>query len=115
MKKLLTFGLLALLFTACVSSSKSLYSWYDYQEQVSNYIKDETPESREKLIKTYQHIIDKQTGSRKAVPPGIYADYGFLLYQQGKKEEGIRFLEQEIALYPESSVFISRVIKNLKK
>ena len=80
-----------------------------------DYIKNETPENLERLLQTYQLMIDKQTGFRKAVPPGIYADYGFLLYKQGKKEEGISFLEKEIALYPESSELISRIIKNLEK
>jgi len=116
MKKLLAFSLLlCFVFIGCVPTAKSLYSWSNYQDQTYNYIKNETPESLEKLMKTYQVMIDKQTGSRKTVPPGIYADYGFMLYKQGKKEEGISFLKKEIALYPESAVFISRIIKNLEK
>ncbi|MCL2649412.1 MAG: DUF4810 domain-containing protein [Candidatus Azobacteroides sp.] len=115
MKKLFAFGLFCLLLTGCVSTTKPLYSWSNYQDQTYNYIKNETPESLGKLMKTYQIMIDKQTGSRKTIPPGICADYGFLLYKQGKKEEGISFLKKEIALYPESAVFISSIIKNLEK
>ncbi|MCL1937207.1 MAG: DUF4810 domain-containing protein [Candidatus Azobacteroides sp.] len=115
MKKIFAFTLWGLLFTACASTPKSLYSWNNYQDQAYDYVKNGTPESLDKLMKTYQQMIDKQTGSRKVVPPGICADYGFLLYKQGKREEGISFLEKEMALYPESSVFISRIIKNLEK
>ena len=115
MKKLLAFGLVCFLLIGCVSTPTPLYSWYNYQDRVYDYIKNETPENLEKLLKTYQLIIEKQTGSRKTVPPGIYADYGFLLYKQGKKEEGISFLEKEIALYSESSELVSRIIKNLEE
>ena len=49
------------------------------------------------------------------MPPGIYADYGFVLLQSGKTEEGNAMLEKEISLYPESKIFIARIIKMQKK
>ena len=67
--------------------------------------------STENLIKSYQQIIKKQEGTRKTVPPGIYADYGFILLQSGKTEEGKEMLIKEISLYPESKVFIERILK----
>ena len=114
MKIFFTFGLFCLLLSSCVSTPKPLYSWGNYQEDMYSYIKINTDESLEKLMKSYQNIIGKQTGSRQTIPPGICADYGYLLYQQGKTEEGLNFLKKEIALYPESAVFISRIIKNLE-
>ena len=49
------------------------------------------------------------------MPPGLYAEYGFLLYKTGKKEEGLNYMKQEKALYPESDAYISRIIKQLEK
>ena len=60
-------------------------------------------------------MIEKQKGLRKTVPPGLNAEYGFLLCKQGKKEEGIKYLKAEIALYPESATYVSRIIKQLEK
>ena len=114
MKKLFVFGLFCLLLTACVSTPKPLYSWGNYQENMYGYVKTNTDKSLVELMNTYQVIIEKQTGERQTVPPGICADYGYLLYKQGKTEEGLSFLKKEIALYPESAVFISRIIKNLE-
>jgi len=114
MKTIFAFSLLALILTGCAAAPKPLYSWGDYQERSYNYIKEENTKSLETLIETYEKIISKQTGSRKTVPPGIYADYGYLLYKQGKTQEGLAFLNKEIALYPESTVFISRIIKNIQ-
>ncbi len=36
-----------------------------------------------------KQLIQKQKGSRKVVPPGLYAEYGYALYMGGKKEEAI--------------------------
>ena len=46
-------------------------------------------------------------------PPGIYADYGWLLIQNNKVDEGVEMLYAEIELYPESEVFITRMLKEL--
>jgi hypothetical protein len=112
--KLLAPALFVLLLASCISVPKPLYTWGNYQERTYAYIKDATDKSQDELLNTCQTLIDKQQGSRKTVPPGICADYGYLLYKQGKTQEGLALLEKEIALYPESSVFISRIIKKLK-
>jgi hypothetical protein len=114
MSKLLAFALFVLLLSSCVSTPKPLYTWGNYQERSYAYIKDATDKRLDELQSTYQTLIDKQKGSRQTVPPGICADYGYLLYKQGKTKEGLALLEKEIALYPEATVFISRIIKKLK-
>ena len=42
-------------------------------------------------------------------------DYGFLLIQKGNKADGIANLKKEIALYPESKVFIDRILKLIEE
>ena len=64
-----------------------------------------------KLSEEYQKIIKKQKGIRGAVPPGVYADYGFLLLQSNNMVQAREMLQKEIELYPESKVFIERIIK----
>jgi hypothetical protein len=44
------------------------------------------------------------------IPPGVYADYGVLLYLQGKSAEAVRALTKERELYPESQQFVQRLI-----
>jgi hypothetical protein len=50
-----------------------------------------------------------------STPPGIYADYAYVLLQIGKTEEGKALLLKEIELYPESKIFIDRILKMLKQ
>lgn len=114
MKKLILFGITIGFFTSC-NSTQTLYSWYNYEDATYQYNKNHTDELKAKMMEQYLKLIQKQKGSRKVVPPGLYAEYGYALYMGGKKEEGLDFLKQEIKLYPESETYISRIIKQLEK
>ena len=110
-KKILFICMAVILFLTACTPKRLLYSWNDYDNTSYKYLKNGDEKSVENLLKSYQQIIEKQNGTRKTVPPGIYADYGFILLQTGKTEEGKIMLEKEIALYPESKVFIDRILK----
>lgn len=113
-EKLLSIALLAGLMAAC-STQKPLYSWYNYEEVTYKFDKKQSEAAQQHLLEEYQKMIEKQKGLRKTVPPGLNAEYGFLLCKLGKKEEGIKYLKAEIALYPESATYVSRIIKQLEK
>ncbi|MDP4209819.1 MAG: DUF4810 domain-containing protein [Bacteroidota bacterium] len=107
--------LLTMLLLASCQNQKSLYSWSKYETTSYDFLKNKDEKSTQKLIESYQAIIEKQEGSRKVVPPGIYADYGFILIQSGKAEQGKAMLQKEVAIYPESKVFVERILKMLDK
>ena len=114
MKKVLSIALLVGLMASC-SVPKPLYSWYNYEDATYQYDKKQSEATQQHLLEVYQKMIEKQNGLRKTVPPGLNAEYGFLLCKLGKKEEGIKYLKAEIALYPESAAYVSRIIKQLEK
>ncbi len=114
MKKI-TLTIIATILLAACSVQKPLYTWSNYANSSYNYLKNADEKSTQELVKSYQTIIDRQKGSRGVVPPGIYADYGFILVQANKVKEGRAMLLQEIALYPESKVFIERILKMTEK
>ena len=45
------------------------------------------------------------------VPPGIYAEYGYLQLQEGKSLAAVDLFRQEESHWPESKVFMDRMIK----
>lgn len=104
----------SLLLTAC-STTTSLYSWHNYENAAYQYQKKSTEQTYNQAMAEYLKIIEKQKGTRQTVPPGLNAEYGYMLYKAGKTEEGLKYFKQEIALYPESEVYISRIIKQLEK
>lgn len=101
----------ALLLTSCVTTQKPLYTWDKYGDATYAYVKEPNEKTIEELIAVYENIIYKQNGSRQVPPPGIYADYGYLLLQANKVEEGKAMLQKEIETYPESKVFVERILK----
>ncbi len=118
MKRHLALAAVAVLTLASCGTSNTvqpLYSWYDYEDATYEYYKKNTDEKKVKMLEQYQKLIDKQKGARGVVPPGLYAEYGYILYKSGKKDQGLSFLKEEIKLYPESETYISRIIKQLEK
>ena len=105
----------AMLAVSYCTTTKTLYSWYDYEDATYQYHKRSTEELQVKVLEQYKKITEKQRGVRGVVPPGMYAEYGYLLCKIGKKDEGLAFLKKEVELYPESDTYISRIIKQLEK
>lgn len=114
MKKILLTLFVIMTITSCTTTT-TLYSWYNYEDITYQYSKRKTDELQVKVLEQYQKLTEKQKGTRGRVPPGLYAEYGYLLYMTGKQEEGLKFLKEEIRLYPESEKYISRIIKQLEK
>ncbi|WP_052079432.1 MULTISPECIES: DUF4810 domain-containing protein [Porphyromonas] len=105
---------MVLLLSSC-EASRSLYSWYSYEDASYRAMKTRSEEDTNALIATYKKIIERQLGSRRTVPPGIYAEYALVLIKQNKVEEGIEMFEKEMELYPESKKYISRIVEQYKK
>lgn len=104
--KYLFFVLLLAFFTGCVS--KPIFYWGTYSETLYNYKKSPDGKTLDAHKKSLVNIITNSTRLRMRVPPGVYAEYGVLLIKEGKEKEGIENLDKELALYPESAVFIKR-------
>lgn len=97
------------------SAEKTLYSWYKYEDATYTYSKKATPELYNKMMEEYGKMGTKQKGMRGVVPPGFNAEYGYQLYKNGKKDEGLKYLNKEIEMYPESKTYVSRIIKQIEK
>lgn len=102
-----------MLVTSC-STVKPLYKWDGYDDAVYLYIDKKSEVSIEKLIKVYEKLINEPSGMRNTPPPGVCADYGYLLVQKGEKEKGKELLIKETMLYPESKPFIDRILKRFE-
>ncbi len=114
MNKVIVLAVSFFLMLSC-TTQQPLYTWANYETTSYNYLKNSDEKSTQALIETYKQIIENQKGSRGKVPPGVYADYGFLLLLSNKNEEGKAMLLKEISVYPEAKVFIDRILKKLEK
>jgi len=114
MKKYLIAVAAALLAVSC-TTTKPLYDWKGYDDAVYAYTKTSDEKSIGNLIKIYEKLINKSGGSREVPPPGICADYGYILLKKGETTKGKELLVKETILYPESKQFVDRILKRLEK
>jgi hypothetical protein len=95
-------------------STKKMYYWGKYDQATYQHNKKQTEETKSDLLTVYENIIEKKNkGTRNEVPPGVYADYGYLLIQEGQIEKGKEMLEKEIAFYPESKKIVLYILNKI--
>jgi len=104
----------ALTLSSC-SSNQALYSWYKYDDTTHAFAKKQNEKTENALIENFDKIINKQKGTRKVVPPGIYAERGYYFLKSGRTSEALEYFNKEKQLYPESTVFMDRIIKRIEK
>ena len=144
MKRTLLTGIALILLTSC---GTQLYYWCsnklsgvsEYEDLTYKNYDKRTPESICALLCLYEDMITNPGGLRNVPPPGICAEFGYLLLQPDTEEIfaghatrkqkesfaemntssfkalGIQMLEKEIELYPESAVFIDPLVKKFSE
>lgn len=144
MKKVLIPILVLVLAASC--GPQRLYYWGStgegttlYEELAYRQYDKQTPESICALVCLYEEMVTHPGGTRQVPPPGICAEYGFLLLQPATaeyfaqhatkrqrkafgsgdftasfQERGLEMLAKEIELYPESAKFIEPLLKKAK-
>jgi hypothetical protein len=105
---LLALTLLSLL-SGCVTTHNNQYNWGKYDPSLYGYYKD--PTKLGELNASLSAIVNAAETNKAAVPPGIYAEYGYLQLQQGNNAQAIALFKQEEALWPEAKVFMDHMIK----
>ena len=145
MRKILTLSIAALLLCSCGPSVGVLYYWGGnaskgvtrYEERFYEaYGKSQSPESLCAMLCIYEDMLQNPGGERGVVPPGICAEYGYLLlkpetaaafaestsdrerrvygrsdYSTYFPEYGLKLLQKELELYPESRKFVEPLLK----
>jgi hypothetical protein len=91
--------------TACVPQKQ--YYWGNYSSALYDYYTDSTQlaDYRQALV-----VIVQEGEAERRVPPGIYAELGYLELQAGNVAEAKRYFEREKERWPESAVFMDRMI-----
>ena len=146
MKKLLILAIVSFCLASCGMTS-TLYYWGGTQNGTTTYenlayknYDTQTPESICKLICMYEDIVSHPGGTRRMPPPGICAEYGYMLlipenaetfakyatatqkrtfastdYAAFFPEKGKEMMLKEIEYYPESAKFIAPLVERLCK
>ncbi len=99
-----------LFFGAC--ASKSLYYWGNYEEFLyTNNLKSDSEKAFSILSET---VTESEKSPAKKLAPGLYAEYGFMLYKQGKTDEAVYYFSKERDAFPESEPLMNKLIARIK-
>jgi len=72
------------------------------------------PQDKAKNLDKLKEILEVAEREDR-VPPGLYAEYGYALYETGNISEAIINFEKEKAKWPESNILMEKMIRNAKK
>ncbi len=104
-----------LFMSGCSSQPKPLYNYGNYSESYYQSKKELTAESALQLQKSIEYAIENSTKSRSGrVPPGMYANLGYIYLKGGKTDKAVESFKKEKEIYPESAHFMNRMIKKIE-
>jgi hypothetical protein len=96
-------------------STSSPFYWGDHAATDYAYrLKSDSATVKAHIVEL-KRIIDVASSYQKRIPPGVAAEYGFLLITQRGDSTGWRYLRRERDMFPESKPFIERLEQDLRK
>lgn len=105
---------IALLATLALSgcAKDTVFYWGDYETSVYDRLVDNDDTEGEAHLKA--SIREAEQEGRR-VPPGLYADYGFMLYRRGDMDGAIGFFDKERKTFPESTQLMTKLIDKIRE
>ena len=95
---------------ACTGCTTTHYAWGNYEHALYKYYK--TPSEVETYADRLAEVIAAGEATGR-VPPGMYAEYGYVLWVQGKADKAVVYFEREKQTWPESTHFMNLLIHNV--
>jgi len=105
--------ILGAIFLLSGCANNTMYYWGNYSNSLYQYKKNLTQESLDRHISELLEIVRKSNARNLRVPPGVYAELGFIYTEKGDNVEAIKYFELEKNTYPESAKFMDSLIKSM--
>jgi hypothetical protein len=108
---LLALAVLAVAAGGC-AGRQSLYRWGDYDQGLYDHYRK--PADREAWVARLKAIMLEVEQEPTRIPPGLYAEYGYALFEEGNNPLAIAYFEKEKARWPESTFLMDKLIRNAR-
>ena len=106
--------LAAAMLAGCAPKHPQLYQWGSYETQIYVLYSDPGRAPIEKQLQHLERDYQKARAANRPVPPGYHAHVGYLYFQLGKADQALQSFETEKAIFPESTVYMDRLIARIK-
>lgn len=103
----------ALVLGGCATAPQPLYQWGGYDTALYAHYKK--PQNRTEFVESIKKVILDSEQAGKKVPPGCYAEYGYLLMEEGQRDEAIVYFGKERDAWPESGGLMEKMIRNAQR
>lgn len=100
----------AFLMSGC-AGQKPMYEYGNYSETYYQLKQNGDAETTTAWKTSLEESIKKSNAQAIRIPPGINANLGYLYLKVNDADKAISFFNAEKALYPESTVFMNKLIK----
>ena len=116
-RRLIVFVLFLFLAGVFISGcgSRKMYYFGDYSKTLYAYEKNQNEESLVKHKQELERIISESEAKNMPVPPGIYAELGYINLRANKSKEAVRLFQNESRIYPESKHLMDRLIQSAQE
>jgi hypothetical protein len=104
-----------ILFAGCSQKPPSRYAWGSYEDLI--YLSYAAPGklTPEMQVQRLEKDLLTAQAANKPMPPGWHAHLGYLYVRTGRLDLAEQQLLAEKAAFPESSVFVDRLLTNLQR
>ncbi len=106
-------GLCSALLTGCVAQN-SLYYWGNYEDQIHTMYYTPEKAAPELQVINLEAMMEKAKSKGQALPPGFHAHLGYEYALSGQKDKAYEQFMLEKQQYPESTVYMDLLIKQLQ-
>ncbi len=103
-------AVLALSGCATATVTEAGYYWGEYSSTLYDYTKNPSDVTLAAHVEELEKIITESAERELRVPPGVHAELGYIRAKQGDGATAMAHYESEMALYPESRLFLERLI-----
>jgi hypothetical protein len=112
MRKLIGVLTIAVVLTlsGCATVTEAGYYWGKYSSTLYDYTKNPSDETMAAHVEELEEIVSESAERELRVPPGVHAELGYIRAKQGDDATAIAHYESEMVLYPESRLFLERVV-----
>ncbi len=104
----------AMLASGCVTPEPPLYRWGNYQDLIYTGYKDPGSSDPVNDALALEEDLRRTEAEGMQIPPGVRIHLAYLYFEQGRTDEARVLLETERARFPESAVFVDRLLARME-
>lgn len=113
-KQFLILGIITLcgaVVGGCAGKPQALYDYGGYSDAYYIFKKEPGEKSMGEFKSSIEDVIEKSDANAMRVPPGMFANLGYIYLKMNNPARAVENFEKEKAIYPEARHFMDRMIR----